>query len=136
MRRKFVCALNYGLPTKVMLGELGEPVRRILFILIRYLRVNGGSENVPLNLQKSATKSSHGFGAFGRYPVVVAVKWFSRVYVVFHDTKSLKLATKNLNARRRSDELVSKIGRSLPIMEKQEICQLRSRTRGDKKATR
>ena len=61
-------------------------------------------------------KSGHCFGTFGCYPIVLTVERLGGVYVFLHNTKISKARHKNLKARRRSDELASKIGRSLPMI--------------------
>ena len=82
-----VCTLHYWLPAKIVLRELGEPLCMILFVLLGDLRVDSSSENVPFRFWESVTKSGHSFGAFSGYPVVLAVKRLSRIYVIFHYTK-------------------------------------------------
>ena len=93
---KIVCTLDYRLAAKIVLGELCEPLGRVLLFLFWYLRVNGSRKHVPFCLGKCATKSGHGFRAFGRDPIVLAVEGFGGIDVIFHDTEVPEVSDEKL----------------------------------------
>ena len=80
-----MCTWDYRLAAKIVLGELTEPLSWVLLFLFWYLRVNGSPKHGPFCLGKSATKSGHGFRAFGRDPIVLAVEGFGGIDVIFYD---------------------------------------------------
>lgn len=91
---EMVCTLHYWLPAKIELRELGEALCWIMFVLLGDLLVDSGSENIPFLLWERATKSGHSFGTFSSYPVVLSVKRFCRIYVIFHFKKNSEIRHK------------------------------------------
>ena len=91
---EMVCTLHYWLPAKIELRELGEALCWIMFVLLGDLWVDSGSENIPFLLWERATKSGHSFGTFSSYPVVLAVKRFCWIYVIFHFKKVSEISHK------------------------------------------
>ena len=91
-----MCTLDYWLATKIVLGELSEPLGRVLLFLFWYLRVSGSRKHVPFCSGKCGRKSGHGFWLFGRDPIDLGVKGFGRIDTIFHDTEVPEVRDKKL----------------------------------------
>lgn len=70
-----------------MVGEFSKQLSRVLLVLFWYLRVDDQCKHIPFCLWKCLAKSGHGFRAFGCNPIFFAIKGFSRIDVIFHDTE-------------------------------------------------